>query len=74
MARLRDRPSLRPRYLLGLRRASERSLYQIVKNPALSRKQGAFSVIDANGAILKRGHELARVLGLFDKKLKLVGA
>ena len=56
------------------RRASERSLYQIVKNPALLRKQGAFSVIDANGAILKRGHELARVLGLFDKKLKLVGA
>lgn len=54
------------------RRASETPLFQIVKNPALARKQGAWSVIGANGAILKRGHELARVLTVFDKKLKLV--
>lgn len=54
------------------RRASETPLFQIVKNPALARKQGAYSVIAAGGAILKRGHELARVLTVFDKKLKLV--
>jgi hypothetical protein len=54
------------------RRASETPLYQIVKNPALARKQGAFAVISANGAVLKRGHELFRVLAVFDKKLSLV--
>jgi hypothetical protein len=29
-------------------------------------------VVAATGMILKRGHELARVLGIFDNKLKLV--
>ncbi|MGD9913363.1 MAG: DUF2794 domain-containing protein [Rhizobiaceae bacterium] len=56
------------------RRASETPLYQIVKDPKLARKQGAFSVIAATGLILKRGHELARVLNVFDPKLRLVGA
>jgi len=56
------------------RRASETALYQIVKNPARARKQGAYAVIAANGAVLKRGHELPRVLTVFDKKLKLVEA
>lgn len=54
------------------RRASETPLFQIVKNPASAKRQGAWSVIGANGAILKRGHELTRVLTVFDKKLKLV--
>lgn len=54
------------------RRASETPLFQIVKDPALARKQGAWSVIAAGGQILKRGHELARVLTVFDKKLRLV--
>ncbi|MDH6231418.1 hypothetical protein M2281_001990 [Mesorhizobium soli] len=54
------------------RRASETPLFQIVKDPKLAKKQGAFSVVAAGGLILKRGHELARVLGIFDKKLKLV--
>lgn len=56
------------------RRASEVPLFQIVKDPKLARKQGAFSVIAAGGRILKRGHELARVLGIFDSHLKLVKA
>lgn len=56
------------------RRTSEVPLFQIVKTPALARKQGAFSVVAANGAILKRGHELPRVLNVFDSTLKLVGA
>ena len=55
------------------RRASEVPLYQIVKNPKLARKQGAYSIVAATGLVLKRGHELARVLGVFDSKLKLVG-
>ena len=56
------------------RRSSETPLYQIVKDPGLARKQGAYSVVAAQGMILKRGHELARVLGVFDSKLRLVQA
>lgn len=56
------------------RRAHDAPLFQIVKDPRLARKQGMFSVIAATGAVLKRGHELTRVLGVFDSKLKLVGA
>lgn len=56
------------------RRAHDVPLYQIVKDPRLARKQGMFSVVSATGAVLKRGHELVRVLGVFDGKLKLVGA
>ena len=74
MARLRHRPSRRPRRLLGLPPHRETPLFRIVKNPALARKQGAWSVVSATGLILKRGHELARVLGVFDKTLKLVEA
>jgi Protein of unknown function (DUF2794) len=54
------------------RRASEYPLYRIEKNPKLARKQGAFSVIAANGVILKRGHELAAVLTVFERGLRLV--
>src|SRR5262245_35158659 len=56
------------------RRTSETPLFQIVKNPRLARRQGAFSVVAATGVILKRGHELARVLGMFDRSLRLVEA
>jgi len=56
------------------RRASEVPLFRIVKTPKLRARQGAYSVVAATGAILKRGHELARVLGVFDSKLKLVKA
>ncbi|MDQ6437048.1 DUF2794 domain-containing protein [Mesorhizobium sp. LHD-90] len=56
------------------RRALDVPLFQIVKDPRLARKQGMFSVVAATGAVLKRGHELARVLGFFDSKLRLVGA
>jgi len=56
------------------RRASEVPLFQIVKDPKLARKQGAFAVIAAGGRILKRGQELGRVLGVFDSKLRVVEA
>jgi hypothetical protein len=56
------------------RRTSEVPLFQIVKDPKLARKQGAFSVVAPGGRILKRGHELTRVLGVFDRRLKLVDA
>jgi len=51
------------------RRASEMPLFRIEKRPHLRNKQGMYSVIAAGGVILKRGHELAQVLKVFDKKL-----
>lgn len=54
------------------KRAGEVPLYRIEKNPKLAAKQGAYSVVNAHGTILKRGHELAQVLKVFDKVLKLV--
>lgn len=54
------------------RRTSEQPLYQIVKSPAAARRQGAWSVVSATGMILKRGQELARVLGVLERKLRLV--
>lgn len=49
------------------RRASEAPLYRIEKRPELARRQGVWAVVGAGGLILKRGHELAPVLRLFDK-------
>lgn len=54
------------------RRTSEVPMFRIEKNPKLARKQGAFSVIAASGLIVKRGHDLAQVLKVFDKSPKLV--
>ena len=51
------------------RRTSEMPLFRIEKCPALRLKQGQYSVIAAGGVILKRGHELAQVLKVFDKKM-----
>jgi len=51
------------------RRSSEAPLYQIQKKPADARRQGAYSIHTSNGLILRRGHELAAVLKLFDQKL-----
>ena len=54
------------------RRASEVPIYRIEKNPKLARKQGAYSVVSATGLILRRGHELDRVLRVLDKGPSLV--
>src|SRR5689334_25286922 len=54
------------------KRSGEMPLFRIEKNPKLAAKQGAFSVINVNGMILKRGHEISQVLKVFDKTLKLV--
>jgi len=53
------------------RRASEVPLYRIEKCPRLARRQGAYSVVAASGLILKRGHDLARVLGVLEKPIRL---
>ena len=55
------------------RRSSEVPLYRIVKDPALAKRQGAYSVVAATGLVLKRGAELSRVLRVLDEKLSVVG-
>lgn len=55
------------------RRASEMPLYRIEKNPKLARKQGVYSVIAPGGMVMRRGHELDRVLRVLDKSLSVVG-
>lgn len=48
------------------RRTSECPIYRIEKTPKYARKQGAYSVVAASGLVLKRGRELARVLGVLE--------
>lgn len=54
------------------RRASEMPLYKIVKDPELTRRQGAYAVVAASGRVLKRGHDLERVLRVIEPALRVV--
>lgn len=54
------------------RRTSEYPLYRVEKCPRLARRQGAYSVVAPTGLILKRGHDLARVLEVIERRLSLV--
>ena len=55
------------------RRTAEAPLYRIEKRPALQKRQGQWAVIGQGGVVLKRGHELAQVLRVFDsRKFQLV--
>jgi hypothetical protein len=56
------------------RRSSEVPIYRIEKNPKLARRQGAYSVISATGLIVRRGHELDRVLRALDRSVRLVAS
>ncbi len=51
------------------RRTSEVPLCRVEKRPKLRGRQGMYAVIAATGLILKRGHDLAQVLRVFDKVL-----
>ncbi len=48
------------------RRASECPLFRIQKTPSDARRQGAYRVVAATGLVMKRGRELARVLGVLE--------
>ena len=55
------------------RRASEAPLFQIEKRPEDARRQGAYSVRAVDGRVLRRGHDLARVLAVLEpKRMQLV--
>ena len=55
------------------RRATEYPLYRVEKDPRLARRQGAYSVVTQGGLVLKRGHDLSKVLRVLDKPVRLVG-
>lgn len=56
------------------RRTSEAPLYQIEKRPDDARKQGAYSVRAVDGRVLRRGHDLERVLDvLVPRRMRVVG-
>ncbi|ABS69074.1 conserved hypothetical protein [Xanthobacter versatilis] len=54
------------------RRAMDMPLYRIEKDPRLARRQGMYCVVSQTGHILKRGHELPRVLAVLEKPLKAI--
>ena len=54
------------------RRSSEIPIYRIEKNSPLALRQGIYSVISATGLIVRRGHELDRVLRAIDRSFRLV--
>lgn len=56
------------------RRTSEVPLYKVVKDPRLARRQGAYAVVTGAGMVLRRGHELARVVSVLDRRIKLVSS
>lgn len=53
------------------RRASEFPIFRIEKNPKLARRQGAYAVVAPGGFIVKRGHDLARVLTALEDRSAL---
>ncbi len=55
------------------RRTSEVPLYRIEKDPERRHQQGMYAVHAPGGLILKRGSDLARVLQVLQKPLKIVG-
>ena len=56
------------------RRSGETPLYRIEKRPGLRAVQGGWSVVGRGGAILRRGHELAQVLRIFDRaRFRIIG-
>jgi hypothetical protein len=54
------------------RRTSEMPIYRIEKNPKLERRHGAYGVVSVTGLVIKRGHELERVLRVLDRSLSVV--
>ncbi|MCW1917185.1 DUF2794 domain-containing protein [Rhodobacter sp. KR11] len=54
------------------RRAAEVPLYRIEKRPELRGRQGMFAVLGPDGRILRRGHDLAQVLRVLEKTVKVV--
>lgn len=57
------------------RRTAEQPLCRIEKQPRLRGRQGQYAVIGADGRVLRRGHDLAQVLRVIERRLiRAIGA
>ena len=54
------------------KRSSETPLYKIEKDPRLAAKQGAYLITASGGQVIRRGHDLSRVLYALQQRIKLV--
>lgn len=55
------------------RRTAENPEFRVEKRPALRNRQGMWALVNEQGVVLKRGHELAPVLAPIERRLmKLV--
>lgn len=64
---------LRDRALFSIyQRSSERAHITIEKNPKLRNKQGQYIVTNAQGRVLRRGHELDKVLRVLEPGFMLL--
>lgn len=50
------------------RRTAEHPLYRIEKRPKLRARQGIYAVVGMDGQILRRGHDLAAVLKVLERR------
>lgn len=58
----------------AFRRTAENPEFRIEKRPELRNRQGMWALVNEQGVVLKRGHELAPVLAPIERRLmKLVG-
>ena len=53
----------------AFRRASERPQVRLEKCPALRQRQGMWTLFGEAGQVLKRGHDLANVLSIIERRL-----
>lgn len=51
------------------RRAAENPLYRIEKRPRLRARQGLYAVVGMDGLVMRRGHDLAAVLKVLERRL-----
>src|SRR3982750_1249594 len=56
----------------AFRRAAERPEIRIEKRPELRNKQGMWALVNEQGVVLKRGHELGPVLAPVERRLMKV--
>lgn len=64
---------LRERALFSIyKRASERPIFIIEKNPKLRSRQGQYMVMAQDGRILRRGHSLSAVLRVLEPRPAIV--
>ena len=54
-------------------RNSERPLYMIEKAPKLRNRQGQYMVVNQQGRVLKRGHDLRQVLHAIEPQFVVIG-